>query len=195
MATGQTNITQLRRSDPSGRLSFSGRQSVPALFCCQRVGGSIIPVLPGCCPYTCRAVQSLTDARTASRNAFQNRRFHFKASRSLYNRFYTSILSLYYHTTKRRSRPHTAPHSTRAKITRLANRQDGHYYWSFSGDPHQGAALGRLAPPRAMPPGALNIAQRAELESRIVDSRNTGHSRLIVDSRLIVASLIVGHSR
>lgn len=97
-------------------------------------------------------------------------------------------MSLYYHTTKRRLRPHRAPHSTRAKITRLASRQDGLCYLSASGDDHQGTALGRLAPPRAVLPGALYVAQRAEFESRIVDSRWR------FQSRSIVASLIVAHS-
>ena len=162
-----------------------------ALFCCQRVGGSAIPVLPGCYPYTCRAVQSLMDAPRGSHKVLYNRHFPLKPSKSLYNRFYAAIVSLYYRTTKHRLQPHRVPYSAHAKITRLANRQDGLYYWSFSGDPHQGAALGRLAPPRAMLPGALNIAQRAELESRIVDSRWRFQSRSIVDSRLIV----VRHSR
>lgn len=45
-----------------------------------------------------------------------------------YNRFYADIVSLYYRTTKRRLQPHGAPHSAHTKITRLAIRQDGHYY-------------------------------------------------------------------
>lgn len=162
-----------------------------ALFCCQRVGGSAIPVLPGCYPYTCRAVQSLMDAPRGSHKVLYNRHFPLKPSKSLYNRFYAAIVSLYYRTTKHRLQPHRVPYSAHAKITRLASRQDGHYYWSTPGHCKHRAPFPAFIIPRAASLGALNVAQRAEFESQIVDSRNASHSRLIVDSRLIV----VRHSR
>ena len=107
------------------------------------------------------------------------------------NRLFAVAVSLHYNTHKRLTVRHAARQDASAKTTRLASRQGGLCYLSASGDDYQGAALGRLAPPRAVLPGALYVAQRAEFESRIVDSRKLFDSRTIVDSRLIV----VRHSR
>lgn len=167
------------------------RRSVPALFCRQSTAAPTSRRLSGRHPYTRRPPQSLRGTPTASRDALQNRRFHFKARRSPYNRFFTALVYLYYLASKRRSQPYTAPHSTRAKITRLAVRQDGHYYWSTPGHRKHRAPFPALIIPRAVSPGARAAPQWTNLESRTVDSRWLFQSRLIVDSRLIV----VRHSR
>ena len=99
-----------------------------ALFCCQSAGAPASRYLPGRYPYTCRAVQSLMDAPRGSHKVLYNRCFPLKPSKSLYNRFCAALVSLYYSTPKRRLEPHRRPHSMCTKITRLAIRQDGHYY-------------------------------------------------------------------
>lgn len=119
------NITPLG----SVRAAFLFKASqLAALFYCQSTGAPISRHLPGALSlYSPPGASARRRAHGLTRHA---RKWPLPAQGSTrrYNRFYADIVSLYYRTTKRRLQPRGAPHSAHTKITRLAIRQDGHYY-------------------------------------------------------------------